>query len=288
MKKYKKLYIEITNKCNLSCGFCPGPGRPERFMDRELFERILKEVRGFTGQLYFHVMGEPLLHPELGTFLDLCAEYGLKVNLTTNGTLIGRHSDMLPAKPALRQVNFSLHSFEANFKDYPIDTYLDRIFDFTEKSAAHRKLLIGLRLWNISDEGKNNFNRYILERIQRRFGLLTGLNDSVTPVNGLKLAENVFLHIAAVFDWPDAGINDISVRGFCYGLRDQAAILADGTVVPCCLDSRGVIALGNIKEQSFSDIVNGKRARELYEGFSRRTAVEPLCRKCSYRTRFDG
>ena len=317
MKKFKKVYVEITNKCNLSCDFCPGSGRREGFMDRELFGRILDEVKKFTGQLYFHVLGEPLLHPGLGVFLDMCHNSGIKVNLTTNGTLIDRKAEILLSKPALRQVNFSLHCFEANYRDYPIDIYLDRIFDFIERSKECEKLLIGLRLWNISDKGKNNLNRYILKRIEKQFDLKykippesTGgsremtdpageygdfrqipgqcklVREEVTPVNGVKLSENIFLHIAEIFDWPDAAIDDIGSRGFCYGLRDQAAILVDGTVVPCCLDSQGTINLGSIHKQSFVDIIQGDRARNLYEGFSRREAVEPLCRKCGYRIRF--
>ena len=318
MKKFKKIYVEITNKCNLSCDFCSVDRRRGGFMDRELFGGILEEVKDFTGQLYFHVIGEPLLHPDLDVFLDMCHDKGFRVNITTNGTLIDRKAEMLLSKPALRQVNFSLHSFEANYRDYPIDIYLDRIFDFIEKSKECEKLLIGLRLWNISDKGKNGLNRYILGRIEKQFSpkckapsTSTGGNmesadatggyvdpcqipeegdfirEEVTPVNGIKLSENIFLHIAEVFDWPDEAIDDISCRGFCYGLRDQAAILVDGTVVPCCLDSQGAINLGNIREQSFADIIQSKRARNLYEGFSRREAVEPLCRKCGYRTRFE-
>ncbi len=286
MKKFKKIYVEITNKCNLSCDFCPGSGRQEGFMDKELFGKILEEVREYTGQLYFHVLGEPLLHPELGTFLAMCHDAGMKVNITTNGTLIHRRAEILLSSPALRQVNFSLHSFEANYREYPIDIYLDRIFDFIASSEKCEKLLIGLRLWNISDKGKNNLNSYILRRIEKQFGFCTEIPEKATPVNGIKLYNNVFLHVAEVFDWPDAGINDIGSRGFCYGLRDQAAILADGTVVPCCLDGEGVISLGNIREQNFAGIILGERARNLYEGFSRREAVESLCRKCGYRSRF--
>ncbi|NJD04033.1 MAG: radical SAM protein [Ruminiclostridium sp.] len=286
MKRFKKVYVEITGKCNLSCDFCPGSGRREGFMDRELFGRILDEVGGFTGQLYFHVLGEPLLHPELGAFLDMCYEHGIMVNITTNGTLIRSKADTLLSKPALRQVNFSLHSFESNYRDNHIDKYLDSIFDFIERSKKCKKLLIGLRLWNISDKGKNGLNRHILGRIEKQFNIGSTIMEEITPVNGIKLFDNVFLHIAGVFDWPDTGIEDKSSRGFCYGLRDQAAILADGTVVPCCLDSQGAIKLGNIRGQSFADIIRSDRARNLYEGFSRREAIEPLCRKCGYRMRF--
>lgn len=73
---------------------------------------------------------------------------------------------------------------------------------------------------------------------------------------------------------------------FCHALRSQAAILVDGTVVPCCLDGEGVINLGNVNQTSFTDIVEGERATNIVDGFSRREAVEELCRKCGYRQKF--
>lgn len=286
MKKFKKTYIEITNRCNLSCDFCPKTERDAQFMSSELFEEILKKINGNSKFLYFHVMGEPLLHPEIDLLLDLCQKYGYKVNITTNATLINKAADILISKPALRQVNFSLHSFEANMNQYPMDSYLDKIFEFVRRATSERELLICLRLWNLSEESGNSSNRYILRRIEQEFGLDYTVEEKLTPCNGIKLAENVFLNQAATFDWPDMKIDDINAKGFCYGLRDQIGILVDGTVVPCCLDREGVIRLGNIKENSLEEIVESKRARELFDGFSRRDAVEELCRKCGYRTRF--
>ena len=75
-------------------------------------------------------------------------------------------------------------------------------------------------------------------------------------------------------------------HGYCYGLKDQLAILVDGTVVPCCLDDEGSMKLGNIFEQSLDDIINGERARRIIEGFQKRIAVEELCQKCSYKNQF--
>lgn len=286
MKKFKKVYIEITNICNLSCHFCPGTSRIPDFMPRELFEAILEKISGFTGQVYFHVMGEPLLHPDLEQFLALCAWHGMKVNITTNGTLIDQKGDILLSSMVLRQVNFSLHSCEVNDGANELDEYLDGIFSFIHKSRKHEKLLIGIRLWNKSNTGTSDFNSHILKRIAQEFQLDNGISDEITPINGYKISENIFLHIATVFDWPDRNAGVLGNRGFCYGLRDQVAILCDGTVVPCCLDSEGSINLGNIKDQSFEDIINSDRARNLYDGFSRREAVEDLCRKCGYRKRF--
>jgi len=288
VKKFKKIYIEITNICNLCCEFCPKTGRTAKFMERDFFENILLKLKGYTEYLYMHVMGEPLLHPELGIFLELCQKHGYKVNITTNGTLIDEAANAIISKPALRQVNFSLHSFEANEQQIALDIYINKIFDFTKTALEKGKLLISFRLWNFSEKGKNDENNYILQRIEEEFGLGGNGECNVLQSKGFKIKENLYLNPAEGFEWPDMGVDDIDSKGFCLGLRDQAAILVDGTVVPCCLDSEGTINLGNIKEQSFDEIINSNRAKELYEGFSRREAVEPLCKKCGYKGRFSG
>ena len=214
MKKYKRTYIEITNVCNLSCDFCPKTKRPAEFMSREMFEDILCKINGKTKFLYFHVMGEPLLHPELGGFLDLCHQYGYRVNITTNGTLIDEANDTILFKPALRQVNFSLHSFEANINEYSMVSYLDKIFAFIKRSREEDELQICLRLWNVSEDSKNENNRFVLQRIEREFGLDFTIEEKLTPCNGIKLAENVFLNQSAVFDWPDNELEDIKLHRF--------------------------------------------------------------------------
>lgn len=285
MKKFRKTYIEITNICNLSCEFCPKTGREARRMDRALFEEILRKLEGYAKHLYFHVMGEPLLHPEIGVFLDLCHISGYRVHITTNGTLIEQAADSLISKPALRQLNFSLHSFSANDNALSGDDYLEKIFCFIRR-VKEEELLIHLRLWNLQEDGGSAGNQYVLQRIAQEFGTGAFSEEQLIPGNSIKLSEKVYLNQAARFEWPDMKRGVESGKAFCYGLRDQIAILSDGTVVPCCLDSEGMLNLGNISKQDLKDILTGERARKIYEGFSRREAVEELCKRCGYRTRF--
>ncbi|MCX8128709.1 MAG: SPASM domain-containing protein [Clostridia bacterium] len=288
VKYFKKTYIEITNICNLSCSFCPKTLRKAGYMDIEMFEKILNQIKGYSKHLYFHVLGEPLIHPDLGNFLDLCGNYGYIVNITTNGTLIDRLTHEYIIKPALRQLNISLHSFEANSSKESIGMYLHKIFSFVLEARRCSNLQVCLRLWNIDSHNHSTANSYVLESIQKVFSLPFSLEEKLTPCNGIKLIEGVFLNQSSSFEWPDINACDAgSDKGFCYGLRDQIAILVDGTVVPCCLDAEGTMALGNINEESFSEIINCKRARDIYEGFSRRRAVEALCKKCQYRLRFN-
>ena len=295
MTKFKKTYIEITNVCNLSCDFCPKTKRPAEFMKLSTFEHILRQIKGYSDHLYFHVLGEPLLHPELEDFLKLSLEYGYTVNITSNGTLIDKVKTVLFKSSALRQINFSLHSFDANPINNPMESYLNNIISFTKEAREKTDMIVALRLWNLEEsllesvdvQNKQNAkNAHILTKLEEAFNLDYKIEEKLVQGRGIKLSPKVFLNQASRFNWPNTLNEDFTNKGFCYGLRDQIAILVDGTVVPCCLDGEGVVNLGNIKETSFSEIIEGPRAKGIYESFSRREVVEELCKKCDYRKRF--
>lgn len=286
MRKLKKIYIEITNVCNLSCAFCPGTERKPTFINASDFEIILKKLKGYTEFLYYHVMGEPLLHPQIAALLELCDGYGYKVNITTNGIKIKEQADYLINSTALRQVNFSLHSREEIDDRTKIDEYLEDIFSFSQRALTRGDIYVSYRLWNITSENSSKYNSYVCERIEEYWRPGFSVLDELGSQIRLKLRERLYINSASVFNWPSLSAPYVGDRGFCLGLRDQAAILADGTVVPCCLDGGGNIRLGNIFEEDFGKILTCERSKAVYEGFSERRAVEQLCKKCGYRTRF--
>ncbi len=274
---FNKAYIEITNVCNLSCPFCPGTARAPRFLSEAEFGRVLSQLQGRARQLYFHVMGEPLLHPALGELLRMAGEAGFPVNLTTNGRLLALRLPVLIASPALRQINLSLHSDMS-----PDDRWITEALQAVAALRATRPLLVSLRLWNLREDAAANAER--IGRIAAFFGAPTPLQRDR---NGYKLGEGIWVNEGETFDWPSLGAIESGETAFCRALRDQVAILSDGTVTACCLDAEGALALGNILEQPLDEILSSPRARAIYEGFSQRRAVEPLCRRCGYRKKFD-
>lgn len=273
----RKAYLEISNICNLHCSFCPGTRRAPRILSPEEFRILAEKLRGHTEYLYFHLLGEPLLHPALGELLQIAEELRFRVMITTNGTLLAEKGRVLLASAAVYKVNLSLQSFEAN-QGGELERYLDDCIAFVKK-AAERGILCEFRLWN--QGGLEARNQEIRQRLREAFPEPWGKSR-----NGEKLAERVWLDPGERFDWPDLALEDRGGRGFCYGLRDQIGVLADGTVVPCCLDHEGDIPLGNLFTEELDAILAGARARAIYEGFSRREAVEPLCRRCGYARRF--
>lgn len=289
MKTFKKVYIEITSVCNLACSFCPPTERAKGLIKVEQFNKILDEIRPHTKYIYLHVKGEPLLHPRINQLLDAAHDKGFKVNITTNGTLIKKNREKLLGKPALRQINFSLHSFDGHEGSENREKYLGDILDFV-REAKEFNTIISYRLWNLQQDYVSDIaarrNRETLEILENEYHLDFRIEEKVQPGKGVKIANNVYLNQDHEFRWPSLLAPEDEGKGFCHALRSQAAILVDGTVVPCCLDGEGVINLGNVHEQSFSEIVEGERANNLVDGFSRREAVEELCKKCGYRQKF--
>jgi radical SAM protein with 4Fe4S-binding SPASM domain len=250
-------------------------------MNTKEFSEVLQKLKGHAERLYFHVVGEPLLHPQLGDFLDLSQRSGFTVTLVTNGTLINQAKAVLQNKPALRQINFSLRSFEGDQSRTALDNYLKPILEFAKASGSQDVFRISLRLMTGAD------NQQIVQKIGEAFGIAGLSENPANSLDGIKLSPNVYVNQSDRFAWPRAGAPDIPGQGFCLGLRDQIAILADGTIVPCCLDAEGGINLGNIFKQGLEQIVQSERARKMFNGFSKQEVAEKLCRKCSYRLRFN-
>lgn len=280
---YQRAYIEITNICNLACSFCPQreQNKPNIVMTAADFEKILQQVKPLVKEIYLHVMGEPLTHPQLEEILGLCERYGVTANLTTNGRLLQKQKAILLQAKALRTVNISLHSFEGVQEG--LDAYLEQVLAFVQEGlqASDSHATFKLRVWNL------DANPHILKRLEQAFSLEEGsLQLQGMTKEGFRLARRVFLSQAEQFIWP--GLQEPVYEGeaFCLGLSRQFAILADGRVVPCCLDGEGIVCLGNALEENLEDVLNSPRANAIRQGFRQGKAVEELCKRCQYRLRF--
>lgn len=288
-----RCYLEITNRCNLNCTFCPGTKRKVGDLSDAEFEALTDQLRGHVRFLYFHLMGEPLLHPRLAFFVIRAREKGFVPIVTTNGTLLSRRHDLIEARPY--KINISLHSHEGNGLSTPA-AYLAHVMTFA-LAAARQGIIVVLRLWNKG--GLDSLNPQLLHAIETYVP-----RPWQQRPDGYKLVPNLYIEYDTAFTWPDdefpgkeefhaeeaatpsrashGGRLSSSNTQFCHALRNQIGILVDGTLVPCCLDHEGSIPLGNLHCQTLTDILATPRARALYDGFTRHQAVEPLCRTCGF------
>ena len=287
-KRFQRVYIEVGNICNLQCGFCPEVEREKKQMGLELFERALKQVAPLTEQVTFHLMGDPLLHPHLPELVDLAEQHNVRVFLVTNGVLLREKQAELLLSPAFAQVNFSLHSFADNFPGRDPSDYLEKIFSFTESALQRRPdLYLNYRLWNLNDpRGSATDNRQMLQRIEQRFAITAPSDVDIRQKKSFRIRGRLYFHFDTEFIWPSLDLPVIGQHGRCHGLSSHFGILADGTVVPCCLDKEGKIPLGNIQSQEILDILDSPRAQAILTGFKQRKLVEGLCQRCQYIERF--
>ncbi len=275
MNKFKKIYIEITNKCNLACSFCSIDNREKRDMSVDEFKMILDKVSNYTESIYLLVKGEPLLHSKLEDLLNVSDNYNVKVCVTTNGTLLKNKKSVL-MKHNIKQINVSLHS-ENNYPDY-----FDNVFNTCDELS--KKITIIYRIWTLDDIKK--ISTKIVDKIINHYKLSTDVVNKIYGEKNINIADNIYLDKDIEFTWPNDSNIELENTGTCYGTRSHIAILSNGTITPCCLDSEGTINLGNIFNDEMETVLNNKLFKEIKEGFQNNRIIHPLCRKCNYRLRF--
>ena len=286
-----RCYIEITNTCNLDCHFCPKHHRKRRQLSEEEFDLLTDRVRGKVCFLYFHLMGEPLLHPLLPQFVTMAREKGFKTVLTSNGTLLHRAMALLDTLPY--KIQLSLHSHESNARR-ELSEYMDQVMRFSTQAAGKGTCMV-LRLWNQGGMDREN------EEVMRLIEKYVPKPWKERP-DGFRLCDNLYLEFDRKFEWPGGGGKAASDDSdgkqeesdgkleaspskskqeyFCKALIKQIGVLADGSLVPCCLDHDGDVILGNLFHQSLEEILASPRAQALVEGFRHHAATEPLCQSC--------
>lgn len=263
---YKKIYLEITNNCNLNCSFCIKNNRQKKYISINDYQIILEKLKNHTKYLYFHVSGEPLLHPDINELIDL-GSINYFINISTNGYLIKRIKD----NHHIRQINISLHSYDKKYK-ISLEEYLNNIVEVINE--LHDDTYFALRFWT-----NNAYNKEIINYLEKVF------NTKIEIKNNYKIIDNVYISINKEFIWPDLNNDYYNEFGVCYALKKHIGILVNGDVVPCCLDANGIIKLGNILENNLDDIINSEKYQIMLKGFNDNKKIEELCKKCNFKDR---
>jgi len=274
-KRFSKIYVEITNKCNLNCSFCSIDSSAKREMTVKEFEIVINKINAYTNNIYLHVKGEPLLHSNLDDILTICDNYGINVRITTNGTLL-KSKKIILLKHNIKQINVSLHS-ENNYANYFEDV-------FNTCDELSNKMTIIYRIWTLTS--LNELSTRIVDNIKNHYNLSTIIVDKILKEKNIKIKDNIYIDKDYEFIWPKITNNKNNI-GTCLGTKSHIAILSNGIVTPCCLDSNGVINLGNIYNTSFDSIITSNLFNQIREGFNNNIIICDLCKSCTYRNRFN-
>lgn len=285
--KFSRAYVEVTNICGLSCNFCPPQLHPVTTMELPFFKKVVEELCSYTDEIALHVMGDPMVLSNVQEYLDVAQQAGLRVMITTSGFYLDSVRREALFHPSIRQVNISLNSFNKNSASRSFESYIEPILKLCdEKISREKDFFINLRVWNLDEvHSEESFNAKLFALLEEHFHIESIKEQMSGERQSLRLASKILLHFDHYFEWPNLK-NEILGDGYCQGLNKQIGVLSDGRVVPCCLDSEGIIELGNLRETNLGKILTSKRSSTIQEGFAKGICTEELCQKCSYKERF--
>ena len=156
--------------------------------------------------------------------------------------------------------------------------YFKEVFDVCEELS--KKITIVYRVWI------NKLSTEIVDKIISYYQLKNDVIDSIKCEKNVKIRKNIYLDKDYEFDWPHINYKKSDI-GTCLGTKTHIAILSNGNITICCLDSEGIIKLGNIFKDSLDDIIKSKLFKEINNGFKNNKLVCDLCKSCTFRYRFN-
>ena len=112
-------------------------------------------------------------------------------------------------------------------------------------------------------------------------------NPQNPPQNRIKLGNKIIIDFRDVFKWNADSASQNSVqKGTCLAIKTHIGILANGVIVPCCIDASGNLPLGNINKISIDSALKTSRAQKMLQGFRQNRLIERFCQHCDYKNRF--
>ncbi|MEL6139226.1 MAG: radical SAM/SPASM domain-containing protein [Cyanobacteria bacterium J06628_6] len=278
----------------------------------EIAEKKLAKV------VAFHLMGEPLIYPHIFDAISLALGRRLNLHLTTNGStfhLRPEHIQKLVSS-GIPKVTISLQTPDPDtfiIRGAPPmlqpDKYFEGITSYVRANLAARdsNTRVHLKFLDTTPhpflvphkqmhvvEGKEQMRQELTSWAHR---LLEKTADRPSDVEiqqkiarhkpgrwqVIELTPKLALETFPLDSWGNVESDTVvpASFGYCNGTTDQAGILYDGTVVPCCKDYDGQIPLGNLNEHSLVDILDQQQpACGLRAGFDRFQVTHPVCKRC--------
>ncbi|XNZ31411.1 radical SAM/SPASM domain-containing protein [Helicobacter pylori] len=278
-KPFKKIYIELSDICGLQCSFCPNPKNIRGVMPLELFEKICKEAATLTPIITLHVLGDPCKLKNLNHYLSTAKRFSLKVDLVTSGVYLHNFETLL--QDAIYQISISLDAGLDNHNKLNQHRYIQKILEFCHyKCEKNSEVFLNLRIQDSTLEKHQNLIKPFLESFE-----CVSL-ETLKSQGRARLFKKSFLNIQKTFKWPNLNapnpLNQESKTPYCYGLIKQIAILSNGVVVPCRMDTQAHINLGDLNHTPLKDILNSQKAMAIKTHFLKGEALELLCKNCSY------
>lgn len=269
-------WFDIIRVCNLKCVMCPQSKGLKPLRERmpvDMFRSVIDDICENRPLVKLYLSGEPLFHEGLSEMIEYAAIKGCRTMIHTNATALTKET-------AERVLSSPL-------------TFLCFSFDGCSPTVYER-----LRPPAHFEHVKSNIEQYLILRQER------GGAGPRTTIEIIYMKDTAELVEGFAAEWRGKGVDDIHVAQYttwhglvenrriqtgdatpgykpCAAPFSHGCILADGTVVPCCLDVNGRMPMGNVGTSRFREIWAGSEYRQLRLGMLTGTFTpDCICDRC--------
>ncbi len=275
--------LEVTTACNLHCPLCftHEHERSERMLKEEHVESVLSACGKRLKFVCFHMQGEPMVHRQLFEFVRRCASTGIGTGFSSNGMLIDRYlSEIFDS--GLSYLSVAIDGCDAeDYDKYRQGGDFERVVGGVRKLVSERK---SRGLDHPTLQVQAIMFPYNEDREQELCAFLDSLGaDDVrlkNPTYGARGSDIelspqslAFLELTGAdreerkYARPRSQSGELFRNKRICPLLERAAVLSDGRIVACCMDSLGMTCFGDLNEESFADAWRGPRHQQLLDDF---------------------
>ncbi len=287
------LLIDITNRCNAKCVWCPNPDLTNvGAMDMDVYRKIIDDFGTRGGVVTFGTFGEPLMDKFMQERIEYLQRYPKihKVEVLTNGFFLNDKIVPTLLKHGVG-VDISLDELDKqtfeDVKKMSFDVVRDNIVSFLEanKKAAH-PVPVNIRIKTL---------RTVEETMQQELFKIIASHDCSVVLNSID--DNIISNWAGKLD-KDAFVKEFEIstnnktrythKRFnqtniapCTQLWKWMVVYWDGSVVLCCADMFSQTVVGDLKTNSITEVWNGPTMKNYRDQMVNRKRFDvAICQDC--------
>ena len=170
LRDYRRVFdIELTNRCNALCTFCPRDQTPDQgYMDFDTFKQAVARAAelGVCPDINSTGQGEPMLHPQLVEFASYVKSLDLPYSMTTNGSLLTEEKSAALLDIGMDRINFSISDLGEDYHEVyalDFDTTQANILRFLEMNNDRGKpteVMVNLVEHDLNRDKLTDYRKY--------------------------------------------------------------------------------------------------------------------------------
>jgi radical SAM protein with 4Fe4S-binding SPASM domain len=279
--------IELTNYCNLKCPECnSGSGlmtRSRGYMSTRLFDKVIRELGPYLYNVNLYFQGESMMHPQF--FRILASSRNIHSTLSTNGHFLTMENAEEIVRSGLNLLIISLDGMDkASYSSYRVNGDFDQVIKGIKNIAEARERYSSPLKVVIQFLVNRNNEKQIPAARKFTADMNATLHLKSMQIIDRDSFESWLPSISRYSRYKKEGAEyeiKSNLPDRCARLWFNPVITWDGKVIPCCFDKDADYAMGDMNEESFSDIWNGSKYRHFRNNLVTRRSAINICRNCT-------